>query len=186
MGILSSCARWLFGEYSLYFVYRWQSGGQGEVSISDQLLRPTANELLRSERTLLAEQAWYLGSGCDAFAMADEAGIAAVCFYWHGERYKQRGFWPLSPGEAKLVQIVVDPSARGKGLAKQLIEASAASMRQQGWQSLYARIWHSNKPSLLAFERAAWQRIAIVAELYPMGSKRKLRIQIPLSRSGQS
>jgi GNAT superfamily N-acetyltransferase len=185
MSLLVKCARWLFGEYGLYFVYRLQAQNAAVVpAVTHALIRPQESDLLRSPRAILAEQAWYLGPECEAFALADDAGLAAVCFYWHGQRYRQRGFWPLTRGEAKLVQIVVDPSARGKGLAAQLIQASAAEMGRNGWQALYARIWHSNHPSLRAFERAGWERIAFVVEVFPFGWGRKLRLQLPARRRG--
>lgn len=38
-----------------------------------------------------------------------------------------------------------------------------------------ARIWHSNTPSIRAFTRAGWQRVATVAEVQPAGMRRNLR-----------
>ena len=186
MKVLAAWANWCFGEYSLYFVYRSRSSRPVDSAPSVGLLRPSREDLLGSKSSVVSEQTWYLGSESEAFGLADGAGLAAVCFFWHGDRYnRERGFWPLGPRQAKLVQIVVDPAARGKGLATRLIQASAAWMHLQGWEVLYARVWHSNHPSLKAFERAGWERIAFVAEVYPLGSKRKRRIQIPLGSSGQ-
>ncbi|MFO0444646.1 MAG: GNAT family N-acetyltransferase [Betaproteobacteria bacterium] len=183
MALIARCARWLFGEYSIYFVYRWRPQDRIETTGSSPVRQLTEQDLRQCRRALLANQAWYLGQDCQAFALEDEADVAAACFYWYGERYRLRGFWPLADGEAKLVQIVVDPSVRGRGLASRLIQGSADYMLQKGWSALYARIWHSNRPSLRAFERAGWQRIAFVAELYPLGTGRKRRIQINLERS---
>lgn len=180
MGIAAKLAHWVCGDYSLYFIYRWQSSAMDEQQPVQIMVRPSADDLLSSQRAAIAEQQWYLGSGCEPFAISDDSGPAAVCFYWHGERYRQRNFWPLQEDEAKLVQIVVDPSARGRGLASGLIAASAAEMAKQGWRTLYARIWHSNQPSLRAFERAGWRRIAFVAELFPFGTRLKLRIRLPM------
>ncbi len=182
MGVLSALAHRLFGDYSLYFVYRAPAPSDVHEADGVQLLRPAESDLTQCRSAVVAEQSWYLGAGCEAFALAVDDAIVAVCFYWYGERYKSRGFWPLREAEAKLVQIVVDPSARGRGLARALIESSARWMQRRGWMGLYARIWHSNRPSIRSFERAGWERIAFVAEVFPFGMKRKVRLEFPAGK----
>lgn len=183
MRVLARFARLLFGEYSLYFIYRFRQSDPVESAPSVELLRLTQHDLKASGRGSISEQAWYAGSESESFGLADERGINAVCFYWHGARYGQtRGFWPLEAGEAKLVQIVVDPATRGRGAATSLIKTSTLAMVRQGWSTLYARVWHSNLPSLRAFERAGWTRVAFVVELFPFGLTWKIRFRIPLRR----
>jgi GNAT superfamily N-acetyltransferase len=80
-----------------------------------------------------------------------------VAYYWHGQRYRSRNSSHIEDGAAKLVHIVTVPSERGKGVASLLIAESTSIMLQQGFCPLYARIWHSNRPSLSAFARAGWR-----------------------------
>ena len=183
MRALTRIARLLFGDYSLYYIYRYRSTGAVAAEARVPTLRVTEGDLIKSDRRSIADQAWYVGPECDAFGLTDERGLCAVCFYWYGDRYgEMQSFWPLAAGEAKLVQILVDQSARGRGFATSLIEASASAMASQGWSTLYARIWHSNQPSLRAFDRAGWTRVAFVVELLPFGMSWKLRLRIPLRR----
>lgn len=169
----------LLGEYSPYFVYRWVEGQTG-----DEIAREAGFQVCPIDAAQIADadvsiqkQAGYLGSESRAFGCFVDGHLAGVCFYWFGERYKRRGFWPLKPGEAKLVQIIVSPDSRGRGVAPILIQASARTMADSGFSNLYARIWHSNKPSLRAFDKAGWLRIAFVLEFNPFRAKKPLRIQ---------
>jgi RimJ/RimL family protein N-acetyltransferase len=68
---------------------------------------------------------------------------------------------------------------RGKRIAPALIEASLHDVRRHGFERAYARVWHSNHPSLRAFQSAGWQRVATVVELHPFGRKKPLRITLP-------
>lgn len=175
--------RLLVGEYSPYYIYRWAGGGSAdgtarkpgfEVRLVDGVQLATADVLMQ-------EQANYLGSESLAFGFFLDQQLAGVCFYWFGERYKRRGFWPLQQAEAKLVHIIVSPSVRGRGVASKLIQVSAEAMADAGFSSLYARIWHSNRSSLRAFEKAGWSRIAFVLEFNPFRAKKPLRIQWKLA-----
>ena len=134
----------------------------------------------------------YLGHQANAYGCFFEQRLIGLCVYWHGERYAARNFWPLRSHEAKLVQIVVSPEMRGRGVATALIEVSARGMADCGFNTLYARIWHSNLPSIRAFQRAAWRRIALVAEINPLRCARPIRLQwktggsqSPASRAGE-
>lgn len=169
----------LIGEYSPYFIYRWTAGRTAD-RISRETgfdIRPVDGTQLAASDVLMQEQASYLGKESLAFGCFVDGQLAGVCFYWFGERYKPRGFWPLAQGEAKLVQIIVSPAVRGRGVAPELIRASARAMADAGFSSLYARIWHSNGPSLRAFEKAGWLRMAFVLEFNPFRAKKPKRIQ---------
>lgn len=169
----------LLGEYSPYFIYRWAAGsidkeiGQGK----EFFVRGVDERQLAVSDGLMQEQAGYLGDESLAFGCFEDGQLVGVCFYWFGTRYERRGFWPLGKDEAKLVHIIVSPAARGRGVAPRLIKASAQSMVDAGFSCLYARIWHSNEPSLHAFEKAGWLRTAFVLEFNPLGAKRRKRIQ---------
>jgi RimJ/RimL family protein N-acetyltransferase len=49
-------------------------------------------------------------------------------------------------------------------------------MSQKGYRRLYARIWHSNHPSIATFEKAGWAYIALVIEVFPLGLKSPWRL----------
>ena len=172
-------ARALCGDYGIYYVYRTTRAMQSAApaGIAPVPAADTA-DIVAATDALIAAQAGYAGEGSRAFALREQGGLQAVCFYWFGERYRPRGFWPLQAGEAKLVQIVTAPAARGRGLATALIAGSAAAMHAEGWSALYARVWHSNEPSRRAFERAGWQRVALVVEINPLRRARPWRIRL--------
>lgn len=172
-------ARLALGEYSLYFVYRspsvplpFETGGflVREVGSSELESRP---------EEWLQDQLWYGGFQSTCYGCFAAGSLAGVCFYWYGERYAARGFWPLAEDEAKLVQVLVSPEMRGRGIARTLITESAEGMRRHGFRRMFARIWHSNHPSKRAFEVAGWQRIAFVVEVRPLRLP-ALRLKIPL------
>lgn len=177
-------ATFLLGEYSAYFIY--QSPDAGAMASPQAAMRFVVRELgpddvAASPDDVVRDQADYLGAQALGFACIENGAVLGLCFYWYGERYRQRNFWPLAASQAKLVQIVTVPSARGRGVATELIRRSMAAVAAVGFDRAYARIWHSNKPSYRAFERAGWSRIAFVAEVHPFGSARPRRFTFKLS-----
>ncbi|MBT9566867.1 MAG: GNAT family N-acetyltransferase [Thiobacillus sp.] len=180
--LLKKLARWLLGDYSPYFIYTCALSPDAPVdhdAASDIDIRPVDASLLgASADALIRAQAGYAGEGSHAYAAFDGERIVGVCFYWFGERYRTRNFWPLIDGEAKLVQIVVLPDVRGRGIAPRLIQTASRELAQKAFCRAYARIWHSNTPSLRAFERAGWARIAFVFECHPLRRSRPMRIRL--------
>lgn len=176
-------ARLLLGEYSIYCIYRTMGGAAASVrSVAAELSQADISEC---PDPLLRNQAGYAGEGARAFGLREQGRLQALCFYWEGERYRRRNFWPLKPGEAKLVQIVTAEDARGRGLARQLIASSAAQLLKEGKTALYARIWHSNLPSIRAFEAAGWERVALVVEVNPLRLARPWRWQRAVGPAAQ-
>jgi len=175
-------ARTTLGEYSAYYIYASpdkrestpQSGSRSNRSV--RLADQSAVE--SSSEPLIRDQLHYLGSEALAYACYVDGRIAGLCIYWFGERYRKRNFWPLSDREAKLVQIVTVPWLRGGGIATELIGLSCLDMLENGFDRTYARIWHSNTPSLRAFQRAGWSRRALVLELNPLRLRRPIRIRV--------
>lgn len=181
--LIKQWAHVLLGDYSPYYIYA-RSAAEGvpslPISTTDYRVESVDETALKnSADALIREQAGYAGTGSHAYAVFEGERIVAVCLYWFGTRYLTRNFWPLVEGEAKLVQIVVHPDMRGRGIAPRLITASSQALFQQGYTRVYARIWHSNTPSLRAFERAGWTRIAFVLEINPFRRRRPIRIRLP-------
>jgi RimJ/RimL family protein N-acetyltransferase len=187
--LLKKAALTLLGDYAIWFVYRLEKKGAAPPS---EPARERAFVLLRLDEAaarasvdpLVQSQIEYVGAGAWAFACMDGPRVVGLCFYWAGDRYKRRNFWPLAADEAKLVQVVTLPEMRGRGIAGDLIGWSSQAMFDHGFRQLFARIWHSNKPSWRAFERAHWTRAALVVDIHPLRRARPLRIRIGRRPSG--
>lgn len=177
--ILKAVLRFLFGDYDFYCIFasplEQESVGASEsatvVSVDERALSSARSATIR-------EQVWYAGTGSHVFAWTQEREIVGLCAFWFGDRYAKRGYWPLEPNEAKLVQLVVDSAHRGRGIGPRLIRNAAARMRGLGFARLYARVWHSNTPSLRAFEAAGWQRIARILDVKLLRVGPRLRIRL--------
>lgn len=172
--------RFLFGEYSFYYIYGRNCTSEIAISLATKfrLVPVERNEINNSADELIIQQAWYFGDGSHAYACMDGSRIIALCFFWYGERYRQRNFWPLADKEAKLVQLIVLPEMRGRGIAGNLIKFSTKDMSRRGFRYMYARIWWSNTPSLRVFERAGWRRVATVFEIYLLDRKKPFRLKL--------
>lgn len=180
-GTIKRFARAMLGDYCLYQIY---SISAEDNPIPDagsnrfELRSVDQAEIDSSTDPLIREQAGYLGAGTAAFGCFLDGVLVATCHYWYGERYATRNFLPIAPNEAKLVQITTARDVRGQGIASALIAYSTREMFRQGFNALYARIWHSNSPSLKAFEHAGWQRVYFVVEVSPFWRKSPVRIEI--------
>lgn len=179
--LLKAVARALLGEYSAYYVLRQtredspapllpQVDGYRIVQVDHATIAASVDPVMR-------DQAGYAGEESLAYACMDGDRIAGLCFYWYGARYQKRNFWPLESGDAKLVQIITSPSMRGKKVAGTLIAASCSDMMNRGFNRLFARVWHSNHPSLRAFASAGWIQCATVIEIDPMRRGRPSRLR---------
>lgn len=184
--LVKRVAQALAGDYSIYRIY---ASRVTEVSVpiskagtSLTVVKSSADVVGAQPSSLINEQAGYGGTGTDVFICRNSEKIVGVCCYWSGDRYRERNFWPLKKDEAKLVQIVVEPDQHGAGVAPTLITQSCNEMLRAGISRCYARIWHSNTPSIRAFEKAGWGHIATVIEVLPFGLARRCRIVIPALR----
>ena len=177
--LLKKIGHRLLGDYSAYFIYEREVPSPEsivEVPATHEVVLVDSTAIAASADPLMQEQAGYAGPGAYAYACLEGSRIVGLCFYWFGDRYLQRNFWPLKTKEAKLVQIITLPEMRGRGVAGALISFSFRDMAQKNFSRLYARIWHSNTPSLHAFERAGWVRIALVIEINPFRRQRPHRL----------
>ena len=175
--LLKRFAHFFAGDYEIYRIY--QSSERSDKSAlpdATRIEKVDGKRLSRATSPDLRDQAGYAGDGATVYAYIEQENILGVCCYWEGERYRKRNFWPLQNDEAKLVQIVVTPEARGKGVATALIIHSCVELQANGKSRCYARIWHSNHPSIRAFEKAGWQRIATVIHLCPFGRGKRIRL----------
>jgi RimJ/RimL family protein N-acetyltransferase len=176
---LKKIIRALLGAYEIYYIYCWSSDTPEDTGSSGSLQhavkRVDTADIEQSASALVLENQGFAGDGSHSYIYQGEDDVLGVCFYWHGNRYKARGFWPLAEGEAKLVQIETAPQARSRGVATELIRCSSQDMHRSGYTRLFARIWHSNTPSLRAFEKAGWTRTALVVQTFPLKRAKPLR-----------
>ena len=180
----------IFRDYSAYYVYSWAAGDPSTscAVTAYRVDKVDAAQIKASPEPLIREQFDDAGTGAHAFACYHNGKIVSICFYWFGERYlRERNFLPIADGEAKLVQIVTLPDERAKGIAAHLIAASSREMAKLGFNPLYARIWHSNKASWRAFERAGWKRREIIIDitLFGRGKPFRVRFKSRSLRAGQ-
>lgn len=138
-------------------------------------IAPSASDELRDMNE-------YAGKDSIGFGAWIDDQLVGACWYWFGDRYRrERGFILLPELTAKLVQVTVVRSHRGKGVAPILISESSRAMAHTGFNALYARIWHSNTPSRNAFAKADW-RVAgsvITVELPLMRTPLRFRFMTP-------
>lgn len=180
---LKRLAKFLLGDYGIYRIFRAPEetsridDESPEAADEPQFIETDASALESADSELLRDQAWYGGPGSFVFACVAENRMVATSIVWYGERYKTRNFWPLESGEAKLVQIVVDDRIRSRGIGTRLIRYTASQVARKGMSACYARVWHSNAPSVAAFKKAGWTEIALVVEFYPFGRGKPVRIK---------
>ncbi|WP_210395937.1 GNAT family N-acetyltransferase [Motiliproteus sediminis] len=178
--LVKKIIRMIFGDYGIYHIYTLDlksSNLESSVAYNTKIQLITGADIAASSDNLIQQQAWYAGDGSYAYGYIDNGRLIGVCFFWYGERYRKRNFWPLQPYQAKLVQIVSLPDCRGQGVAPALINYSAARLSEQGFHQLFARIWHSNTSSVKAFSKAGWIRIAKVIEVNPLRLDRSWKIK---------
>lgn len=67
--------------------------------------------------------------------------------------------WSVVPdiGEAELLRVAVDPSRRGAGLGRRLLEASEAALRARGIHTLLLEVRAGNGPARRLYEAAGWR-----------------------------
>jgi ribosomal protein S18 acetylase RimI-like enzyme len=179
MRILNSIkklAQLVLRDYSFYQIYGRHCTSEKALLLEGfRFKQIEKDEIDDSEDGIIAEQAWYHRQDTHAYACIEGTRIVGLCFFWYGEGYSKRNFWPLADREAKLVQLFVLPQMRGRGIARSLIEFATEDMFYKEFKYVYARIWRSNVLSLRAFERASWGRVATVIEIYLRGRSKPFR-----------
>lgn len=172
-------AQLLFGPYLLYRIYSVGTSGCAELQPCGWTIGPQhdAKEFARTddpEFRYLADRE-FPGEDAYCWSARMDGQLTSGIWFWGGDRGSKReeGFWPLLPGEAKVVQVTTHRRFRGRGIAPQLIEYATHEMGKLGFHRLFARVWHSNRASIRAFTKAGWSSVAYVVVLYPFRSNRR-------------
>jgi ribosomal protein S18 acetylase RimI-like enzyme len=177
MNRVKALLRWVFGDYELYKIYQRDLASCEQPQAARSQLADIENPVAIANSTDPEIRALheYAGNEAHGFGAWVDGALACVCWFWTGERYRRRNFWPLQDDEAKLVQISTAVRFQGRGIGSELMRFALYRMRTAGFRRAYARIWHSNLPSIRLFEGAGWTCIAFVAVIHPLRSPRPVR-----------
>ena len=173
---LSAC----FEEHELYRIYQSPALDAASCAAKDQAIVELTEDSFESAPPFVRSLQHYLGGESIAVGIYVGGNLASAAVYLWGDKYHRTdGFIPIAQGQAKLEQINTDEGYRGRGLATRVILGSCHIMREQGFRRLYARVWHNNKSSGRAFEKAGWTEIGFVAGVRTRS--RAWRISYPLT-----
>lgn len=117
------------------------------------------------------------------FVLREGDRLLCECYFIGGDAYRDRFPWKLGTRDAVLVRLLTDPAARGRGLAPSLIAEASAIMATDGFERLYAMLWHNNAPSKRAFDKAGWHRIARHLTLSFRYPRRRIDLVWPTKKS---
>jgi len=179
---LRRLARLILGDYEFFRIYRYDLETTEPFDPSNHqdagylFRKVNQEEVLSAANSLIRDRSGYGGDDAIGYAVFYADEIVCLQWYWHGERYKKRNFWPLREDEAKSVDIITVEAHRGKGLATALKLYSANDLKSSGFNRLYSRVWHSNHPSIRVNEKAGWSYIAFVIEFSLFGLTRPIRV----------
>jgi RimJ/RimL family protein N-acetyltransferase len=157
--IIKNLLNIVFSEYEIFkiFCFRKQKNLVQADESKFKYIELSEADFKHYDSGLLKKNKSYIGKEALGFACLYQGDVVGVCFFWFGNRYLQRNFIPLKDNEVKLVQIETLENMRGKGVAPNLIAYSCQQIFNKGFETLYARIWHSNTPSIKSFTKANWQ-----------------------------
>jgi len=172
--------RVLFGNYHYWKVFYIELP-QPDVPLPRGVTvgRISAEALANVPDDELRERALFGGPGSRGFGLYFEDELAAIQWYWWGDRYlEERGgrSWKLGPTEAKSVGLYTLPEYRGQGYASLLKRYTAHEMSKEGFTRIYSRIWHSHRVSIAVSRNAGWRKAGSYIEVVPVGKRLILRV----------
>lgn len=158
--------------------------GGGVAAQGSLELRPLREEDLVTIRTSddpdLRRRSARPGPEIRRFVALRNGEPVGVCTFGFGNEYaRSGGFYQLEPGSAELTDIFTSSHHRGLGVARTLIRYSAAAMHDEGFRTLYAKVWHSNHASSSAFRAAGWTEHRFFVRICPRGMTRTWHMEWP-------
>ncbi len=75
-------------------------------------------------------------------------------------------YW-LIAGEAELLQIVVSPNYRRRGLAQRLLGQSEEELQKLGAETIYLEVAERNKPARRLYEQLGFEQMGLRKNYYP-------------------
>jgi len=76
----------------------------------------------------------------------------------------------LVAGEAELLRIATAPAARRRGVARGLLEAALAGLRERGIALCYLEVREDNTPAIVLYDSAGFARVGRRAGYYRDGT----------------
>lgn len=187
-------AKALLGPYRIYRVFRFdmrssvfEESRESPVLAEGVVVGPVQDraEIVAQAPEDLHSIAVYDQPHAMGFGAWVGSRLAAVCWYWPSTDFyrRKRGFFPLGRRDAELVRIQTASEYVGQNLATLLVECSTRSLKTRGIEVLYARVWHSYRPSRRMFKKAGWKETGLVLEVFPVGTGRTLRLRYSREKS---
>lgn len=127
----------------------------------------------------LQKRVGFDGPESQGFGLYVSGRLAAIQWYWWGERYwseRNGRSWRLAGDEVKSVGLYTVPEYRGQGYATLLKRATANEMARRGFRRIYSRIWHSHKHSIAVSRKAGWSKVGSYVEVVPFGRRIEFRL----------
>ena len=109
------------------------------------------------------------------------AGRGGVCLVSDGGRVEALGVWtryaaPVVAQNAEIRTVMTHPDARGRGLAKAVVEALTEHARAHGVEVLVLDARGNNHAAHALYERLGWQRCGSIPDFIAVGDERWDRI----------
>ncbi|HEX7369059.1 MAG TPA: GNAT family N-acetyltransferase [Rhodanobacteraceae bacterium] len=180
-------ARKVFGSYRVNWVFANSAPSQMsldpvyELREIDDVL---CSQIASSNTRKLARSLMFARAGMDGFAVVRQGRPVCVAHFARPGQYDEWDVWPLRTGERALVDITTEQSARGLGIAPQLIAAMTRRYLEEGTCRLIAFAWWSNRPSIRMFAKAGWVKIGFSIDVMLAGKRR--HVHIPLRQRGRA
>jgi len=175
--LFKKMGRSLIGDYRLNRIYKLEleSFEPPPLTASFQLRRITGDDIERSPMAALRARSSYDGENAMGFGVFDDGALVGTCWFWNHRRFKDESLWPLRDREAVLVDLLTCESHRGRGMAPAVTAFAAGALKKAGYETLYASVWHSNRPSIRSFEKAGWSYAAFVVNVEAPITRRPIR-----------
>ncbi len=175
--LLKAIGKLVFGRYRLARIYGLELRSFHFAPYPEyDLRRITRSDVERCSDPKLNERGSYGGENAYGFGLWYQGELASTCWFWNHYRFQDPKLWEIRPHEAIMVDLMTADAYRGHGLAPILTEFAADQLKRDGFERLVSWVWHSNYPSIRAFEKAGWSYIAFVANLPIFHSKRSIRL----------
>ncbi len=181
--VFKKCLRALLGDYGLYRVFSADLDPSRPEIEDPNLCEVGREDMLLADSPELRDQAWYAGEQSIGVGYRIDGRLVAARWIWYGERYKQRGFWPLKEGEAAGMHVFVLPEARGLGIGVKLASYGDQILLKKGFVRTYARVWHNHTVSLKMTRHNGRKQIGWCVEVNPL--RRKKPIQFTFKSKGK-
>ena len=181
--MLRRFAKWiaelLFAPYELNRIYLLDVTQYDKAAPSGFDLRPitSPDQIRDSPDPQMREHAWYAGEEAHAFGLWENGALVCMCVFWSHRRFRDAGILKLQERQVVMVDLITVAECRGRGYAPIVIRYAETELKRAGFQTLYSWVWHSNQPSIRAFEKAGWSYIAFVAKLTPIGYGKAIRLE---------